>query len=180
MNNRRKVLFLDRDGVLNKDTHYLHDPAELEWVDGAKEALAQARQAGYELIVVTNQSGVARGYYTEEEVRYLHGCMQAELAACGAGVRAFYYCPYYEGAPVERYNRASRCRKPKPGMLVQAMEDFAVDRSRSLMIGDKPGDVEAAQAAGIRGYLFTGGNLAAFAAPLLSEEKGEDGAGENL
>lgn len=163
----RKVLFLDRDGVINKDVSYLYKIADLQWVDGAKEALKLAHDAGYELIVVTNQSGVARGYYKETDVQILHDFMGNELFKAGAPILHFYYCPHHKDGTIERYAVDCNCRKPKPGMILQAIKDFDVDVEHSLLIGDSQRDVDAAEAAGVKGYLFTGSNLLDFMKTIL-------------
>ena len=154
----RKVLFLDRDGVINKDVSYLYKISDLEWVDGAKEALAYAHSKGYDLIVVTNQSGVARGYYKESDVQILHDYMAHELDRSGAPILHFYYCPHH---------KECECRKPKPGMIKQAIKDYDVNISNSFLIGDSQRDVDAAEAAGIKGYLFKGSNLLDFIKTII-------------
>ncbi len=165
---KRGAVFLDRDGVLNEDLGYVHRPADLRWIDGAREAVARINRAGLLAIVVTNQSGVARGFYSEEDVRAFHAHLAAELAAAGARVDAFYYCPYHEDGVVARYAVADHPdRKPNPGMLLRAIADFGVDPARSLVIGDRSSDLEAARRAGVRGALFAGGSLDAFVLEAL-------------
>lgn len=160
-----KAVFFDRDGVLNKDVAYLYKIEELEWVEGALEATTYLAQQGYKLFVVTNQSGIARGYYTVADMERLHEHMQQAIIRAGqkAGVEAkierFYYCPHYPEGSVAEYTCHCSCRKPKPGMLLQAMEDYAIDKKASFLIGDSRRDVEAAEAAGLQGYLFKGGSL---------------------
>lgn len=166
----KRVLFLDRDGVINVDTGYLHKQEDLIWVDGVKDGLAAAVQAGYELIVVTNQSGIARGYYGEEDVKALHSYMGQVLKDAGAPILHFYYCPHYAQGSVKAYAIDCNCRKPKPGMLLQAMADYDIDVNHSFLIGDSVRDVEAAEAAGLRGYLFTGGSMAEFVKSCLHRE----------
>ena len=165
----RKVLFLDRDGVINKDVSYLYKIADLQWVDGAKEALKLAHDAGYELIVVTNQSGVARGYYKETDVQILHDFMGNELFKAGAPILHFYYCPHHKDGTIKRYAIDCNCRKPKPGMLLQAIKDFDVDVEHSFLIGDSQCDVDAAETAGVKGYLFTESNLLDFMKTILKK-----------
>lgn len=163
----RKVLFLDRDGVINEDVNYLYKVEELKFVAGAVEALGAAVKAGYDLIVVTNQSGIARGYYTEADMQILHEEMNRRLTAQGAPILRFYHCPHHVKGTVPAFTRDCDCRKPKPGMLLQAMADYDIDKAQSFMIGDKASDVAAAEAAGIAGYLFDGTNLNDFLLPIL-------------
>lgn len=165
----RKAVFLDRDGVLNVDKSYLSRIEDFEWIEGAKEALAMLTQQGYAIIVVTNQSGVARGFYTEDDVRHLHDWMCQEARLAGGIITAVYYCPYLEKAPVKAYDRKSDWRKPAPGMVLQAMKDYDIDASQSFMIGDMPRDVECGERAGISGYLFQGGRLDEFVRHIIAE-----------
>ena len=156
-----KAIFFDRDGTLNVDVHYLHDPAEFAWTEGAVEAIRWANEHGFLVIVVTNQSGIARGYYGEDSVRRLHDWMSAELAQHGAHIDAFYYCPHHPEGRVPAYTRVCGCRKPAPGMLLRAITEHDIDPAASLMIGDAPRDMAAAEKAGVRGMLYEGGNLLA-------------------
>ncbi len=155
----QKVLFLDRDGVINKDVSYLYKIEDLQWMPGIFEGLALAQAEGYKIIVITNQSGVARGYYTEEDVKRLHDHMQAVCAEKGITIDAFYYCPHHPEGIVAEYRKACSCRKPEPGLFLQAFTDFAIDREHSVMIGDSKRDVEAAEKVGIHGVLFTTGRI---------------------
>jgi D-glycero-D-manno-heptose 1,7-bisphosphate phosphatase len=150
----KPVAFLDRDGVLNVDHGYVHRPERLEWVAGAPEAVRLLNEAGIPVIVITNQSGVARGYFGETDVRQFHAHVQEQLRARGAHVDAFYYCPHHPQGTVAEFAIACDCRKPKPGMLERAARDFAIDRKRSFLIGDKDDDVAAAAAFGVRGIKF--------------------------
>jgi D-glycero-D-manno-heptose 1,7-bisphosphate phosphatase len=156
-------LFLDRDGVLNVDRGYVSRIDDFEWISGAIETVAAFNALGWHVFVVTNQSGIARGYYTEEDMHRLHDWMQGELACHGARIDRIYYCPYHEEGEIARYRKDSFDRKPKPGMLLRAMAEFPVLREQSFLIGDKAADIEAARAAGIAGFLFEGGNLEQFA-----------------
>ncbi|MGY3534268.1 HAD-IIIA family hydrolase [Bradyrhizobium sp. USDA 4452] len=164
---RRPAVFFDRDGVLNQDIGYLFESHRLIWIDGAREAVKAANDMGYLAFVVTNQSGVARGLYEEAHVQQLHDWMAAELGKIGAHIDAFEYCPFHPEGSVERYRQVSPRRKPSPGMITDLLERFPVDVERSFLIGDQPTDLEAARAAGVRGYLFSGPNLEVFLKPLL-------------
>jgi D-glycero-D-manno-heptose 1,7-bisphosphate phosphatase len=146
--------FLDRDGVLNVDHGYVHRVEHLEWIEGAAEAVQLLNEAGYRVVVVTNQSGIARGHYDEETLRRFHTHMQETLAAQGAGVDAFYFCPHHPQGSVREFAIVCDCRKPKAGLLEQADRDCPVNRKRSFLIGDTESDMAAAAAFGIRGFKF--------------------------
>ncbi|HRF58464.1 MAG TPA: D-glycero-beta-D-manno-heptose 1,7-bisphosphate 7-phosphatase [Fimbriimonadaceae bacterium] len=155
----KAAVFLDRDGVMNVDHNYVSTPERFEWVEGAPEAIRWLNEQGYLVFVVTNQAGIGRGYYDEAHFLEFTAWISARLAERGAHVDKTYFCPHHPTEGVGAYRRECPCRKPQPGMLLQAFEEWPIDRSRSLMIGDKPKDVQAAEAAGIRGLLFEGGNL---------------------
>lgn len=159
---RRPAVFFDRDGVLNVDTGYVHAQADLTWIPGAKAAVKRFNDLGYYTFVVTNQAGIARGYYGEAEVLTLHAWMQEELRAAGACMDDWRYCPYHPEGTVDRYRQAHPWRKPAPGMLQDLAAHWPVDMERSLLIGDRGSDLDAATAAGIAGHLFTGGDLLRF------------------
>lgn len=159
---KAKAVFLDRDGVLNVDVAYLYKISDLRWIDGAKEALAYLNSLGYKLFVVTNQSGIARGYYTVENMNALHEHMQQELETCGAHIEKFYYCPHHPKGKLSEYTMECTCRKPAPGMILRAFEEYDLDKEHSFLIGDKDSDLEAAANAGIKGYKFTGSSLLEF------------------
>lgn len=163
----RPAVFFDRDGVLNEDSGYVFDIGTFKWIDGAREAVKAVNDAGYFAFVVTNQSGVARGFYDEARVQSLHRHMNEELARIGAHIDAFEYCPDHPDAAVEQYRRVSERRKPAPGMILDLLRRFPIDVSRSILIGDKPSDLEAAEAAGVKGHLFSGPNLEWFVRGLL-------------
>lgn len=152
----RPAAFLDRDGVLNVDRGYIHKLDDLELIPGAAAAVRLLNDAGYYVIVVTNQSGVARGYYSEEAVKQFNVHLQDVLAAEGAHVDAFYYCPHHPDGAIKELAIRCRCRKPEPGMLEQAARDWPIDRDRSFLIGDKDDDLAAAAAFHIRGVKFGG------------------------
>lgn len=170
----RPALFLDRDGVINVDRGYVSTVEAFEFIEGAADCIRTFKQRGWFVFVVTNQSGIARGYYTEADMFALHAHMQAELAKAGAEIDRIYHCPFHAEGEVAAYRKDSLDRKPGPGMLLQAMADFPVRREASFLIGDKQTDIAAAHAAGVGGFLFTGGNLAVFAEWALAAF--EDGA----
>lgn len=151
---RRPAAFLDRDGVLNVDHGYTHRPEQLEWIDGAPEAVRLLNEAGYYVLVITNQSGIARGYYDEATVKSFHAHMQDNLSAQGAHVDAFYYCPHHPEGTIKSLAIRCRCRKPGPGMLEQAARDWPIDLGASFLIGDKDDDIAAAAAFNIRAIKF--------------------------
>lgn len=165
----RPALFLDRDGVINVDHNYVYRVEDFEWIEGARETIARFNAMDWLVFVVTNQSGIARGYYTEEQMQTLHDWITVELAAAGAHIDRIYHCPFHEEGTIARYTRDSYDRKPKPGMLIRAITDFPVIKERSFLIGDKQADLDAAKAAGVRGFLFSGGNLSSFADWALAD-----------
>ena len=167
----RPALFLDRDGVLNEDRGYVHRWEDFCWIPGAREAVAAFNARNWWVFVVTNQSGVGRGYYPEADVLALHARMEADLAEAGARIDAFYHCPFHPEAIEDRYRHPDPPdRKPNPGMLLRAMADWPVDAARSVMVGDKAIDLEAGQRAGVRSLLFPGGDLEAFLAAELDRD----------
>ncbi len=158
---RRRAVIFDRDGVLNVDHGYVGELDRFEWIEGAREAIGRLNREGLLVIVVTNQSGVARGLFTEAAVDGLHAKMRSDLAAVGAHVDAFYVCPFHAEASIPDYRHPDHPdRKPNPGMILRAIQDWNIDPAQALMIGDKSSDLEAARRAGIAAALFAGGNLA--------------------
>lgn len=157
MEKGNRAVFLDRDGTINVEKSYLYRTEEFEFIPGAPEAIRSLREAGYLVIVVTNQSGVARGYFDEEAVHRLHRFMDGELARIGAAVDAYYLCPHHPLHGVGPYRVECACRKPLPGMLLAAAEAHGIDLARSWIVGDKAADVEAGIAAGCRPLLVRTG-----------------------
>lgn len=151
---KRPAAFLDRDGVLNVDKGYVHRADQLEWIAGAPQAVRLLNEAGYYVIVITNQAGVARGFYDEAAVHQFHTHLQNALRAQGAHIDAFYYCPHHPEGKIRELAVQCRCRKPEPGMLEQAAREWPIDPGRSFMIGDKDHDIAAATAFNIRGIKF--------------------------
>jgi D-glycero-D-manno-heptose 1,7-bisphosphate phosphatase len=164
---RRRALFLDRDGVINLDHGYIGSCDRFEWVPGAREAIQAATDAGWHVFVVTNQSGVARGLYSEAAVSALHEWMIDEVRRAGGTIDDIRYCPFHPDAVVAAYRRASDWRKPAPGMVLDLIRAWELERERCLMIGDQETDMAVAAAAGIAGMRFPGGNLFDFTAPIL-------------
>jgi D-glycero-D-manno-heptose 1,7-bisphosphate phosphatase len=159
---KRPAVFFDRDGVLNEDRDYVHRPEDFVWIPGAIEAVKYFNERGYYVFVVTNQSGVARGFYPEEAVHELFAYLRAELARHGASIDDYRYCPYHHDGVIERYKKVSDWRKPKPGMILDLLKHYDVDVAASFLIGDQDIDMQAAKAAGIAGFCYAGGNLLDF------------------
>jgi len=145
----RRAAFIDRDGVVNIDHGYVFRREDFQFVPGTLSACAQLHRRGLALVVVTNQSGIGRGLYGEDDYRRLTEWMRAEFAAAGAPLAGVYHCPHHPQAPLAEYRRACDCRKPAPGMLLAAARELSLDLSRSLLFGDKASDIEAAVAAGV-------------------------------
>ena len=145
----RKAFFIDRDGVVNAEVDYLHRPEDVILIDGLGEALGTIHRAGYLAVVVSNQSGVARGMYTMQDVKAVENRICELLRQSGSDVPdAFYYCPHHKKGIVPELAVDCDCRKPKPGMFRQAARDWEIDPAQSYMIGDRMSDLQAGQAAG--------------------------------
>jgi len=165
----RRALFLDRDGVLNIDHGYVGSADRFDWVEGAREAIRHATEAGWHVFIVTNQSGVARGLYDEDAVRDLLAWIGDQARLAGGTIDDARYCPYHTEATVPAYLQAHPWRKPEPGMLLDLLRAWEVDPARAVMIGDQETDMRAAARAGMAGYLFPGGNLLSFLRPILDK-----------
>lgn len=153
----RAAVFLDRDGTLNVEKHYLHRVEDFAWIPGAPEAVARLNRAGLEVVVVTNQAAVAHGYCEEEDVMRLHRHMQESLAEHGARIDAFYYCPFHPEGRVARYRGATDRRKPGTGMFEEAIRERGIDPTRSFMVGDRNSDVAPGRALGMTTFLVETG-----------------------
>lgn len=154
---KNKAVFLDRDGTINIDKVYLYKPEEFEFIDGAVEGLKILYDLGYILIVVTNQSGIARGYYTEEECEKLNNFMNDELKKYGVEIKKSYYCPHHPEKGIGKYKKDCFCRKPNPGMILEGIEEFNIDVENSYIVGDKLSDAEAGMKAGVKGVVVQTG-----------------------
>ncbi len=164
----RPAVFLDRDGTINVDHGWVGARDRFEWIDGAREAIRMATEAGRHVFIVTNQSGVARGHYDEAAVAALHAWLADEVRRAGGTIDDLRYCPDHPEALLPAYRRLTDWRKPGAGMILDLMRAWDVDPAHSFMVGDQPSDLAAAETAGIAGHRFTGGNLAHFIAPLLA------------
>ena len=153
------AVFFDRDGTLNVDIHYLHRPEDFIWTPDAPVAIRRLNERGILTIVVTNQSGVARGYYPEEDVCRLHDWMNEELKKEGAHLDALFYCPHHIDGKIPKYTKACNCRKPATGMIDAACAEYDIDRTRAILIGDSESDMECAKRAGVQGVRYEGGSL---------------------
>lgn len=161
-----RAVFLDRDGTINIEREFLHRPEEFQFIPGAAQAIRLLNKAGFRVIVVTNQSGIARGYYDEAAVNRLHRYMDGELIRFGASVDAYYFCPHHPEYKSDVNGKTCVCRKPLPGMLIKAAADFSLDIPASFIIGDRLADVQAGLNAGCRPLLVRTGYGAEEAANL--------------
>lgn len=150
------AVFLDRDGTIIVDKHYAFDPDGIELIDGAVDGLRLLQDAGFRLFVVTNQSGVARGYFGEDDVRAMHRRLDQLLRRRGVRIDQFLYCPHHPEGAVDDYAFSCLCRKPNPGLILQANVDQSIDLRRSWVIGDAPGDVLAGIRVGCKTVLLEG------------------------
>lgn len=151
------AIFIDRDGTVNEDFGYISNPGDLIIYPWVAEAVRLINEAHLKAIVVTNQSGVARGIYTEEDLGLIHARMISELEKQGARIDGVYYCPHHPDYGDERYRQDCECRKPRPGMLHAAARELEVDLAHSFVIGDKASDIKLAAAAGAQGVLVLTG-----------------------
>ena len=157
----KPAAFLDRDGVINKDKGYIHKIEDFEWIEGAKESIKYLNNKGCYVFVVTNQSGIARGYYSERDVILLHDYINNELKKVNAIIDEFFFSPYHPDNTND-FLHLSHLRKPNTGMLDLAASRWQIDKSKSFLIGDKKTDIVCAKKFAIKGHLFRNGNLLDF------------------
>jgi D-glycero-D-manno-heptose 1,7-bisphosphate phosphatase len=171
---RHAAVFLDRDGTINEEVGYLDRLEKLRLVPGAAEAIRLINESGMKAVVVTNQSGVARGFFTETFVDEVHSHLRKMLREEGASLDGFYFCPHHPSEGQGRYVRTCNCRKPSPGLLLRAAEELSLEPERSYMVGDTLKDIEAASRIGVRGILVRTGYGAEAAAALDTAEGPEE------
>jgi len=157
MNARLPALFLDRDGVINEEVGYLSRADDVRLVPGIVAVIRRARELGYRIVVITNQAGIGRGFYTEDDFHAVMRHLRSLLAADGADLDAVYFSPYHPVHGLGQYQRETECRKPAPGMLLRAAEEHGLDLSRSLLIGDRWTDIAAGAVAGVPVRLLLNG-----------------------
>lgn len=171
----RRAVFVDRDGTITKEGEWIKHPGALELVDGAGEAIRALHQAGFLVVMYSNQSAVARGMISELELAEIHEHLQRLLEARGERLDAIYYCPHHPTEGLGRYRVECDCRKPKPGLVLAAARELNLDLSRSWCVGDMARDLDAGEAAGVRGILVATGKGRAEYARMKSENRAPSG-----
>ncbi|NBJ92064.1 D-glycero-alpha-D-manno-heptose-1,7-bisphosphate 7-phosphatase [Parablautia muri] len=151
---QRKAIFFDRDGTINVEKHYLYKIEDFEYLQGAKEGLKLLQDAGYLLVIITNQSGIAKGFYTEEDFKKLNVWMLNDLAADRIDIAACYYCPHHPDALIEKYRKDCSCRKPGVKLFMQAVRALHIDLEGSYAVGDKMRDLEICKRSAVKGFLL--------------------------
>lgn len=155
MKELRPAVFLDRDGTINVEKRYLYKIEDFEYMDGAVEGLRRLQDWGYLLVIITNQSGIARGYYSEDDFQRLTDWMLSDLAIRGIHIAGMYFCPHHPESKIEKYRKNCDCRKPKTGLFYRAAQELDIDLCRSVAIGDKPRDLAICREAGVQGILLS-------------------------
>lgn len=165
-----RALFLDRDGTLVHPRHYPRRPEELLIFEGVPALLQRFQERGWRIVLITNQSGLARGYFSESELAYMHACLAADLGQQGVRLDGIYYCPHHPEGSVAPFSVECECRKPRPGMLLRATVDLDIDLARSWFVGDILDDIEAGHRAGCRTALVDLGTESAPDSPLRTPD----------
>lgn len=158
----KPAIFLDRDGTINVDKGYVYKKKDFEWIEGAKDSIKLFNDKGYYVFVVTNQSGIGRGFYNREDVEYLHSYINEDLSKINAKIDEFFYSPYHHSNNSNKFNSFKNLRKPNTGMLELACSKWPVNKEMSLLIGDSESDMECARNFGIKGFLFKEKNILNF------------------
>ena len=166
----KSAVFLDRDGVINKDLGYVYKISDVEWINGSVEANKLLNKNDYLVFVISNQSGIARNFYNESDVNKLHSWMKNTLKKKNAVINEFSYCPHHPNAINRKYRRECNCRKPNPGMIDNIVRNWKIDKKSSFLIGDNDTDIEAANRANISGYKFYSDNLLKFVKKVIKEK----------
>lgn len=165
---RKPAAFLDRDGVINKDKGYVYKIKDFQWIEGAVDAIKFLNESNYYVFIVSNQSGISRGYYESEDVDILHNYISSELKKVQSYIDEFFYSPYHPEGLFKEYESLAHLRKPETGMLEMAEKKWKIIKRQSFMIGNMPTDIECAKKFGIDGYLFKDGNLYDFVSKIVS------------
>lgn len=176
LNRLKPAAFLDRDGTINVDKEYLYRFEDFEYLDGAAEGLRQLQAWGYTLVVITNQSGIARGYYTEADYHRLTEWMLSDLAKKGIRIGGTYHCPHHPEGKIEKYAKSCSCRKPKTGLFYRAAEQLGLDLKQSIAIGDKHRDLEICRETGVKGFLLSGSGKEEAGCPSSQNRKDRERA----
>lgn len=164
----KPAFFLDRDGVLNVDRGYIYKIDDFEWILDAEKAVKYIKKNGYYIFIITNQSGIARGYYTENDVKTLHSFIQKKLNLTDSKIDDFFYSPYHPSGKTDEYDHLKNLRKPETGMLELAFKKWPIDKENSHLIGDKKTDILCGKNFGIKSHLFKGGSLLKFVMEILN------------
>ena len=162
MKKKTKIAFLDRDGVINSskiNNGYIGYISKFKWIKGSKKTIKYLKSKNFKIVIVTNQSGIARGYFTLKDVYKLHNYVKMKLKQMGTSIDKIYFCPYHKDGVIKKYKKKSKLRKPNIGMYLKARKIWNIDKKNSFMIGDQATDMQFAKKAGIKGFLFNEENL---------------------